>query len=139
MAFPISAALGLIPTILDKIIPDPAQKAAATLKLLELQQSGDLKELETQMSAIVMEAKSADPWTSRARPSFLYVVYIIILMALPMGVLSAFSQETATAIAEGFKAWLAAIPSEMWSLFGIGYLGYVTGRSYDKKKILEAK
>ena len=139
MSFPIAAILGLVPGILDKLIPDPEQKAAATLKLMELQQTGELKELEVQMSAIVMEAKSADPWTSRARPSFLYVVYLIILMAIPMGFLSAISPETASAVADGFRAWLGAIPEEMWSLFGVGYLGYVTGRSYDKKKILESK
>lgn len=139
MAPLIAAGIGIFQQILDKVIPDPAQKAAATLKLMELQQAGELKELETQMSAILMEAKSADPWTSRARPSFLYVVYLIILTALPMGILSAISPDTAIDISEGFRAWLHAIPEEMWSLFGVGYLGYVTGRSYDKKKILEAK
>jgi hypothetical protein len=36
------------------------------------------------------EAQSADPWTSRARPNFLYVMYILLPTALPTGVLSAF-------------------------------------------------
>ena len=73
---------GIIETgmkILDKVIPDPAQKAAAQLQLLQLQQNGDLKEMETALSAIIAEAQSADPYTSRARPSFLYVVYILLL------------------------------------------------------------
>jgi hypothetical protein len=37
---------GIIETgmkILDKVIPDPAQKAAAQLQLLQLQQNGDLE------------------------------------------------------------------------------------------------
>ena len=71
--------------IIDKIIPDPEAKAEATRKLLEIQQAGELAEVEAQLSAIISESKSEDPWTSRARPSFLYVVYIYLLMAIPMG------------------------------------------------------
>ncbi len=84
-----------------------------------------------------MEAKSADPWTSRARPSFLYVVYTFILAAIPMGFLFAFEPETAEAVTEGVRLWLAAIPGEMWALFGAGYLGYSGMRSYDKRKLIE--
>lgn len=86
------------------------------------------------MSAILAEAASADKWTSRARPSFMYVIYIVILFGLPMGIVSAFSAETATAIAMGFKAWLAAIPDSMWGLFGAGFLGYTASRTYEKAK-----
>jgi hypothetical protein len=40
----------------------------------------------------------------------------------------------ATKIAEGLKAWLAAIPNELWAVFGIGYTGYTVARSaWDKK------
>ena len=120
--------------LIDKLIPDPEKKAEAQAKLLTLQQSGDLKELEIAMSAILAEAKSSDPWTSRARPSFLYVVYIIILSAIPMGFLHAFSPETATNVSTGFKSWLDAIPEPMWYLFGSGYLGYAGARSFDKRK-----
>ena len=45
-ANPVSAAAGAVVSIvgrvIDKIIPDPAQKAAAALELAKLQQSGDL-------------------------------------------------------------------------------------------------
>ncbi len=120
--------------LIDKLIPDPAAKAKAHLELVTLAQNGELKELETRMSAILAEAKSADPWTSRARPSFLYVMYLMILASIPMGILSAFSPETATAIASGMKSWLTAIPDGMWATFGIGYAGYSAARSYDKAK-----
>jgi len=119
--------------IIDKVIPDPAQKAAAKLKLLEAQQIGDLKEAEIQLSAIISESKSADPWTSRARPSFLYVIYIMILSSVPMGILFAVSPETAQSVTDGVKMWLAAIPNELYTLFGAGYLGYTGMRSWDKK------
>ena len=62
--------------------------------------------LQVQLSAIVAEATSPDPWTSRARPSFLYVMYLMILLAVPMGVVAAFRPETAGAIARGMNAYL---------------------------------
>ena len=37
--------------LLDKVIPDPAAKAAAQLELLRLQQAGELKYLEADMMA----------------------------------------------------------------------------------------
>ena len=63
--------------------------------------------MNTQLSAIISDSKSSDPWTSRARPSFLYVVYTLILSAIPMGVVSAVSPLTAHEIILGFKDWLS--------------------------------
>jgi len=123
--------------VIDKIWPDPAEAAKAKAQLIEMQQRGEFKELETRMNAIVTEAKSDDPWTSRARPSFMYVMYAMILAAIPMGIVHAVNPDTAVAISEGMKAWLAAIPEEMWWLFGAGYLGYSTARSADKKNMLK--
>jgi len=118
--------------IIDKIIPDPQAKAEANLKLQELAQAGDMAELQRSYDAIVAEAQSPDKWTSRARPSFLYVMYLIILASIPMGILTAINPQVAVNIANGFKTWLAAIPDSMWALFGTGYLGYSASRSYDK-------
>lgn len=120
--------------LLDKLFPDPEEKAAAEAKLISLAQSGELKELEVRMSAIIAEANSKDPWTSRARPSFLYVVYLIILAAIPMGFLHALRPEIAVNVSAGFQNWLAAIPGDMWWLFGAGYLGYTGGRTLEKRK-----
>jgi len=58
-------------------------------------------------------------------------------MSIPMGICAAISPETAKAVAEGMKAWLAAIPESLWWLFGAGYLGYSGARSFDKSKILK--
>lgn len=120
-------------SLIDRLIPDPEQKAKAQIELLKMQQDGEFKELETRMSAILAEANSADPWTSRARPAFLYVMYIMILSALPMGFLSAFEPQIAMDVAEGMKMWLAALPGELYALFGAGYLGYAHYRTNEKK------
>ncbi len=128
----ISGILGIGTKIIDKLIPDPQEKARAQLELLKLQQQGELEEIKTQLSAIIAEAQSSDPWTSRARPSFLYVVYILLLWSIPMGVLSIFNPEAATAFTAGFGAWMKALPPDVLTLFGIVMTGYVAGRSWEK-------
>ena len=129
--------LDLIPVVgkvLDRVIPDQAQRDKAKLELLTLQQSGEMGLIEKQLSAIIAEAQSADPWTSRARPSFMYVMYALILWCIPMGLLAAFRPETASAITTGMTSYLSAIPEALYGLFGVGYLGYAASRSYDKGK-----
>lgn len=120
--------------IIDKIFPDKTEAEKVKLQLFQAQQAGEFKELEERMSAIKAEASSADPWTSRARPTFMYVVYVLILAAIPFSVLFAFSPGIATAVVLGFKSWLAAIPDSMLTLFGVGYVGYAGARSYEKVK-----
>lgn len=120
--------------LIDKVLPDPQAKAEAKLKLIEMQQTGELKLLEVQMSAIIAEAQSADPWTSRARPSFLYVMYAMILFSIPMGIISAVDVETAKAISAGMTGYLQAIPDPLYALFGTGYLGYTAARQWGKVK-----
>lgn len=120
--------------IIDKFFPDPAEAAKAQLELLQMQQTGELEGVRVQLSAILAEAQSADPWTSRARPSFLYVVYVLLLWSIPMGVLFVFNPEAAARFTEGFKAWLDAIPEPILTLFGTVMVGYVVGRSWEKTK-----
>ena len=118
--------------LIDKLFPNPEEKARAQLELLRLQQSGELDEMKTQLSAIIAEAQSADPWTSRARPSFLYVVYVLLLWSIPMGILTVFSPESAAKFTAGFGAWMKAIPEPVLTLFGVVMTGYVAGRSWEK-------
>ena len=124
--------------LVDRIFPDKVaqeqDRAKFKIAVLEMQQNGDLAELQQQMSAILAESQSADPWTSRARPSFMYVMYIMILFAIPMGFLSAFRPEIAASVAKGLQAWLAAIPDSLYTLFGVGYLGYTGARTLEKRK-----
>ena len=129
--------LPLVSDVLDKVVPDPKAREAAKLKLIQEAQAGKLQEVEKQLSAIVAEAQSKDPWTSRARPTFLYVVYLLILTSIPMALVHAFNPELALRLIEGFHGWLSAIPEPIVTLFGVGYLGYTGARSYDKYKRLK--
>ncbi len=124
--------LGPLTTIIDKIIPDKAQRDQAKLELLKLQGSQEMELLKVQLSAIVAEATSPDPWTSRARPSFLYLMYLMILIAVPMGIVAAFRPDAAAAIATGMNAYLNGLPQPLYALFGTGYLGYTAARQWGK-------
>ena len=133
----LTSLLPLVSSVLDKVVPDPKAREAAKLKLIQEAQAGKLKEVENQLSVIVAEAQSKDPWTSRARPTFLYVVYLLILTSIPMALVHAFNPELALRLIEGFHGWLSAIPEPIVTLFGVGYLGYTGARSYDKYKRLK--
>lgn len=128
----LDALLGPIVSIIDKVIPDKAARDKAKLELLQLQGSQALAEVQARLSAIVAEANSRDPWTSRARPSFLYVMYILLLWALPMGLIGAFRPDKAMAIAQGMNAYLSGLPEPLYALFGTGYLGYTAARQWGK-------
>ncbi len=128
----LEALIGPIVSIIDKVIPDKAERDRAKLELLKLQGSQEMELLQTQLSAIVAEASAGDPWTSRGRPSFLYVMYALILWAVPMGLLSAVSPDMAGHIAQGMTSYLGALPEPLYALFGTGYLGYTAARQWGK-------
>ena len=65
---PISAVLDLGNTLITRIFPDPAQQADAKLKLLELQQSGELASLTAQTDINKIEAQSTSLFVSGWRP-----------------------------------------------------------------------
>jgi Holin of 3TMs, for gene-transfer release len=129
--------IGPIAALIDKIIPDPKARDAAKLELIKLEGSLEMENLRTQLSAVLAEAQSPDPWTSRARPSFLYVMYAMILWAIPMGLIAAVRPEAAAHIAAGMNAYLNGLPEPLYALFGTGYLGYTLARQWGKGKGVE--
>lgn len=78
-----------------------------------------------------------DPWTRRARPGFLYVMYALLLWSLPVGLLAAFSPSAAASVARATAAYLGAIPEPLYALFGTGYLGYTLARTWGKARGVE--
>ena len=126
--------IGPIFEVINKLIPDPQAKAAAQLKLIEMQQNGEFKELEKRYEAIIAEAKSTDPYTSRARPSFMYVFYFVIISLVVIApALGVANPEEMKQFFANVKYGFDAIPEALWWTFSAGYLGYTTSRSYDKK------
>jgi hypothetical protein len=126
----LDAIIGPVAGLIDKIIPDPQAREAAKRELLRLEGTQELE----QMAGVLAEAGSSDPWTSRARPSFLYVMYVLLLWSIPMGLIAAIRPATAEAIARGMNAYLTGIPEPLYALFGTGYLGYTVAREWGKAK-----
>lgn len=130
----LEALISPVSSIIDRVIPDKETRDRAKLELLKLEGTQEIEQLRTRMSAIVTEASSPDPWTSRARPGFLYVMYVMILWALPMGLIGAFRPDAALGIAAGINAYLNGLPESLYALFGTGYLGYTAARQWGKAK-----
>jgi len=133
----IESLIGPLTSIIDKIIPDKEARQRAKIELIKLEGSRELEAVKAQLSAIVAEAGSSDPWTSRARPSFLYVMYALLLWALPMGLIAAIRPEAARDIATGMNAYLNGLPEPLYALFGTGYLGYTAARQWGKVRGVE--
>ena len=120
--------------ILRNLFPDPVAREKSAQQLLAAQQQGELDMLKTRLSAILAEANSSDPWTSRARPTFLYVMYLVIVMCIVGSILGIWWPDHVTTAAQNFANLLGAIPDSLWGLFGAGYLGYAASRTYEKAK-----
>lgn len=85
-------------------------------------------------SATMVEPGDDDAWTRRARPTFLYVMYAMMLWAIPMGLVAAVDPVRAAAMTAAIAAYLNAIPDALYTLFGTGYLGYTVARQWGKAK-----
>jgi hypothetical protein len=79
--FPLSALLDIGGKILDKVFPDPAQAEQAKLKLLEMQQSGELAQLNAdvaeqhELTARLEADMNSDSWLSKnIRPMTLIAI-----------------------------------------------------------------
>jgi hypothetical protein len=93
--FPLTAILDIGGKILDKVFPDPAQAEQAKLKLLEMQQNGELAQLQADMNEqnnVTDRWKadmSADSWLSKnIRPMALIAIlggYFVFAMMSAFG------------------------------------------------------
>ena len=80
--FPLEALFDIGNKLIDKLIPDPAAKAAAQQKLIELQQQGQLAELQAdsveaqELTKRAQADMSSDSWLSKnIRPMSLVAIF----------------------------------------------------------------
>lgn len=131
----VSSVGNLLGKVADKIWPDPTERAKAQAAIMAAEQAGRLNEINAQLQAIIAEANSSDPWTSRARPTFLYVIYLCILLCIVGSVAGIWWPAHMQTAATNLQLLLGAIPEQLWWLFGAGYLGYTGARSVEKLKM----
>ena len=107
--FPLDAILNIGSKILDKVFPDPAQAEQAKLKLLEMQQNGELAQIQADTAEAQELTKrqqadmASDSWLSKnIRPMTLIAIlagYFVFAM------MSAFNMDTNTKYVELLGQW----------------------------------
>lgn len=121
--------------ILEKLIPDPAARAAAQLELLKLQQAGEFKELDTDLARITAqtdtnkaEAASASLFVAGWRPAMGWCC-VLIFAANYVGV-------PLLAWVAAIRGWPAPARLDMGEVLPVllGMLGLGTLRTVDKIK-----
>lgn len=70
---PVTALFEVGSKVLDRVLPDPAQQAAAKLELMKLQQNGELAQITGQMEINKVEAASSSIFVSGWRPGIGWV------------------------------------------------------------------
>lgn len=80
---PLTAILDVGMKILDKVIPDPAEKAKAQVVLMEMQQKGELAQLEAdlkeqeELTKRLQSDMTSDSWLSKnIRPMTLVAIFL---------------------------------------------------------------
>ena len=114
---PVTAALDVGGKLIDRLWPDPAQKAQAQIALLELAQKGELAEFSARAEIVKTEAASSHWLAANWRP-IVMLVFCGLIVARWFG-------------------WAAPNLSEaeylkLWSIVEFGLGGYVLGRSAER-------
>ena len=132
--FPLGAVLDIGSKILDKVFPDPAAAEAAKLKLLEMQQNGELAKLNADVSEqheLTDRLKAdmgSDSWLSKnIRPMTLIAILVGYFV---FAMMSAFDKDTNERYVELLGQWGMLIMS---FYFGGRTLEKIMDMKRDKK------
>lgn len=123
----LDAILGISTQLISRLIPDPTQADAARLKLLEIQQSGELAQITGQLEINKMEASSSSLFVSGWRPAIgwicaLALFYQYLARPLTIGLLIATGHESPQ---------LPGLDENLWQLL-LGMLGLGGLRTFEK-------
>ena len=121
--------LPVISNVLDRIIPDKAAAEAAKVELLKAQMNGELQQIMGQLEVNKEEAKSADPFTSRARPFIMWICGIAFAYASIVEPVARFVAK----VMFGYSGDFPVIDTNLTMQILMGLLGLGALRSWDKK------
>jgi len=124
---PISAALDLGTTLINKIFPDPTQASEAKLKLLELQQNGELAIMTAQTDINKQEAVNTSVFVSGWRPAIGWVCALALAyqyLVRPLG-------GTIASVMGMTIPPLPGLDDNLWQLM-MGMLGMGGLRTFEK-------
>lgn len=152
---PISAAFNLGNTLIEKLWPDPAKQAEEKRKLLEMQQQGNLAELQAHVELMtkqaeinLADAKSSRWFQANWRPAIGWVGALsLALMYIPKALVMTFiwSWQCYALLSAATDVSTITIPafpdlgvSDIVGLL-LSMLGVAGLRSYDKKNGIDTK
>jgi len=131
---PISAALDLGNTIINKIFPDPTLASQAKLELLKLQQSGELATMTAQTDINKEEAKSTSLFVSGWRPAIGWVCALALAYQYLLRPLM-----TWAFMAAGYNfPPMVGLDENLWQLM-MGMLGLGGLRTFEKTQGVASK
>lgn len=104
-------------TLIDKLIPDEKKRAEAKLKLVEMEQKGQLNEIKAGQETVQIEAQG-ESWLQRNWRPLTMLTFVGLVVAKWLG----FTSDGVT----------EAVEMELMHLIQIGLGGYVLGRSAEK-------
>ena len=135
--FPLAALLEVGGKILDKVLPDPAAKAAAQLELLKLQQNGELAQLaattdlaKLQIQTNQEEAKTGNWFIAGWRP---FIGWICGLGLLYVSLVEPIGRFIATVFFH-YAGAFPVINTDITMQVMMGMLGLAAARTVEKVK-----
>ena len=130
--FPLTAILDIGGKILDKVFPDPAQAEQAKLKLLEMQQNGELAKMQAEIAESQEVTKrwesdmASDSWLSKnIRPMALIAIFAGYFL---FAMMSAFGFDATESYVQLLGQWGQIV-----------FLAYFGGRTVEKVMDMKAK
>jgi len=124
---PITAALDLGKSLIDRVFPNPKDKAEALLKLEELKQSGDLQVIVNQLEVNKVEAASSNVFVAGWRPFIGWVCGSALAIQLVIGPLVMWGASIA-----GRTVSLPIMQTELLTTLLVGMLGLGGMRTVEK-------
>lgn len=114
---PISTALEIGGKLIDRMWPNPEDKAKAQIALLELAQKGELEEMSAKAEIVKTEAASSHWLAANWRP--------LVMLTFAGLIVARWFGWAAPNLSEGEYL-------KLWSIVEFGLGGYVVGRSVEK-------
>jgi hypothetical protein len=127
MGFPLLDLLGIGKTLIERVIPDPAARAAAIQRLEELHQAGDLQVIANQADINKVEAASPNVFVSGWRPFIGWVCGSALAFQLVVGPLVVWGGALI-----GHPVALPAMQTELLTTLLVGMLGLGGMRTVEK-------
>lgn len=136
MAFdPISLALEIGGKVLDRVFPDPAERAKAQLELLKLEKDGDLAVMTAQTDINKIEAENTHLFVSGWRPFVGWCCGIALLYA---ALIEPFARFISQVIFK-YNGEFPYIDTDLTLQILLGLLGLAGMRSWEKKEGVASK